>query len=442
MNQPLWLAEAWAEFGQCERAGAASNDRVLALYRDAGHDEVRGDEVPWCAAFVGACLKRAGITGTKSLRARSYADWGKPVEDGTIGAVAVFSRGADPALGHVGFVVGTSNKTLFILGGNQKDCVNVTAFDSSRLIALRWPAAEPAQAIPAPETIAARDGGFNRALAHVLEMEGGYTDDPYDPGGPTNKGILLRELAHWKGVTLDATNTETMKRELRTIPDATVSAIYRKRYWEPASCDELPSPLALMHFDAAVNHGVGTAIRILQEAVGAEIDGEIGPLTRASIKETPATKALGRYADIRRRRYRALPTFWRFGPGWLNRVDATLAAARSIPAPAKPKTDVSNTGDRSVAKDQSKETATVTEPKWWGQSMTIWGVLITAISTVVPVLGPVIGVDISSEMVREVGGQAVTTVQAITGLAGTLMAIFGRIRAKQPLQRRDLSIRL
>lgn len=80
--------------------------------------------------------------------------------------------------------------------------------------------------------------------------------------------------------------------------------------------------------------------------------------------------------------------------------------------------------------------------KWWGQSMTIWGVLITALSSVVPALGPVIGVDIPEELVRDAGGQVVSTVQAVAGLAGTLMAIFGRIRARQPLSRRDVSLRL
>ena len=60
MNQPTWLTEAWRELGQRERAGAADNARIMRLYRDAGHAGVAHDEVPWCAAFVGACLTRAG----------------------------------------------------------------------------------------------------------------------------------------------------------------------------------------------------------------------------------------------------------------------------------------------------------------------------------------------------------------------------------------------
>ena len=99
MNQPLWLAEAWAEFGQRERAGAASNDRVLALYRDAGHDEVRGDEVPCCAAFVGACLKRTISTTSPSVlytSAQQIADFGAPQSQVSVKVYqlgAVYGRG-------------------------------------------------------------------------------------------------------------------------------------------------------------------------------------------------------------------------------------------------------------------------------------------------------------------------------------------------------------
>ena len=59
-GQPRWMGEAWAELGQREVAGDGDNARILALFRAVGHDEVRHDEVAWCAAFVGATLERAG----------------------------------------------------------------------------------------------------------------------------------------------------------------------------------------------------------------------------------------------------------------------------------------------------------------------------------------------------------------------------------------------
>jgi lysozyme family protein len=161
----------------------------------------------------------------------------------------------------------------------------------------------------------------------VLEMEGGYTDDAYDPGGPTNQGITLAVYAEWKGKALDADTAPSLLAQLKQIAPADVAAIYKERYWRKADCERLRPGLAVMHFDAAVNQGPGTAVRILQEAVGTSSDGEIGPLTLRAIAATPPIKLLNAYANIRRERYRAMPHFWRFGRGWLGRVDNTLALA-------------------------------------------------------------------------------------------------------------------
>jgi uncharacterized protein (TIGR02594 family) len=435
MDQPLWLEHAWRELGQTERAGGADNPRVLALYRDAGHGEVAHDEVAWCAALVGAALERARVRSTRSLLARSYLTWGEPLGDGRLGAVAVLERGSDPAAGHVGFLIGEAGDTILLLGGNQSDSVAVAAFARSRLLGLRWPAAA---AVTAPRPEEAPGDGFARALAHVLEMEGGYGEDPYDPGGPTNFGITLAEFASWRGVRLDAGGLADLKGELKRIAPETVREIYLRRYWVPAGCAELAAPLALMHFDAAVNQGVGTAIRFLQEAVGTVADGEIGPLTRAALARTPVDKALALYAELRRRRYRALPHFWRFGRGWLKRVDRTLARAHAILGQTTSASIPENEGDHTM----TNEPAQVPPAKWWGQSMTIWGAFVTGLATVLPAFGPLIGIDITGDLVQDAGDQIVTAIQAVAALAGTIMTVYGRVRATQPLERRAVSLRI
>jgi uncharacterized protein (TIGR02594 family) len=445
MLQPPWLACAWAELGQREVSGAADNERITALFRDAGAPAY-ADEVPWCAAFVGACLQRAGVAGTRSLMARSYLQWGEQIADGRIGAIAVLSRGSDPSAGHVGFLLGESGTRIYLLGGNQGDAVSVTAFPKARLLGLRWPAHTEQAAAPAPVSQTPEATLFERALAHVLEMEGGFTDDPYDPGGPTNRGITLAVYAAWKGVAADAALTDALKR----ISDADVRAIYSARYWQPAACAELAPALAFFHFDAAVNHGVTGAIRLLQQAVGTGVDGEIGPLTRAAIARLPLADALHAYADARRRRYRALPHYWRFGRGWLRRVDVTRARALPI-AVAAPAADPSP--QREGASDMAQETTPATpaapaetrpagSAKWWGSSVTIWGAIITALSTVLPALGPALGIDITGDLVRELGDQLVVLVQAVGGLIGTVLTIYGRMRASQPLSKRDVTLQM
>jgi uncharacterized protein (TIGR02594 family) len=428
MEQPQWLAAAWAELGQREVAGAADNPRIAAMFRDAGQDAKHHDEVPWCAAFVGACLERADLQGSGSLMARSYLRWGGSLDDGRFGAVAVLSRGRDPAAGHVGFLVGETDENVFLLGGNQSNAVTVAAFPKSRLLGLRWPQAVQAARLPEPVV-------FEQALEHILEMEGGFTDDVHDPGGPTNRGITLQVFADWRGVKLDGGSRVALKAELQNIDLQTVRAIYRKRYWKPAGCAAMPAPLALFHFDAAVNHGVTGAIRLLQSAVGTDVDGEIGPLTRAAIARLSPEEILRRYANVRRERYRALPHFWRFGRGWLNRVGATLKRAFDLAA-TEPATASQQEGPRDMP------TTTKPSPKWWGESVTIWGAVITALSTVLPALGPAIGIDITGELVREAGEHLVETVQAVGGLIGTAMTIYGRVRATAPLDRRNVTMKV
>jgi uncharacterized protein (TIGR02594 family) len=400
------------------------------MFRDAGQPARLNDEVAWCAAFVGACLERAGLASTRSLMARSYVRWGAPLQEGRFGAVAVLSRGSDPNAGHVGFLLGETGGQIYLLGGNQSDTVTVAAFPKARLIGLRWPSAQtdaaPVRAVEPDSDL------FIQALAHVLEMEGGFSDDAYDPGGPTNRGITLAVYAAWKGIPADA----SLKEDLKHIPDEAVRAIYAARYWTPAGCAGFVPALAFFHFDAAVNHGVVGAIRLLQRAVGTDVDGEIGPLTLGAVARHPVEETLDAYADVRRARYRALPHFWRFGRGWPKRVDTTLARARAIAATSVPSSPMQTKGPDDMAASSTPTT------KWWGNSVTIWGALLTGLSTVLPALGPVIGIDITSDLVREVGEKIVETTQAVGGLIGLAMTIYGRVRATQPLERRDMTVKL
>jgi hypothetical protein len=71
--------------------------------------------------------------------------------------------------------------------------------------------------------------------------------------------------------------------------------------------------------------------------------------------------------------------------------------------------------------------------------MTIRGIIITTLSTV-PVLGPVLGLNITAELVHQLGDNVVTFAQAAGGLIGTIMAIYGRLRTSTPLERRQVTL--
>ena len=79
-------------------------------------------------------------------------------------------------------------------------------------------------------------------------------------------------------------------------------------------------------------------------------------------------------------------------------------------------------------------------PKWWGNSTTIWGALITGLAAVLPAIAPAVGLEIPREAVTESAEQIGAIVQAATGLAGTIITIFGRIRATRPIARREIKL--
>lgn len=161
---------------------------------------------------------------------------------------------------------------------------------------------------------------FATALAHVLAHEGGYVDHPDDPGGATNFGITLATLQSWR-------ERSVTKAEVRALTQAEAGEIYKARYWDSCRCDELPGPVAFIVFDAAVNHGVSRAVRILQEAVGVTADGRIGPATLAAAGRADPRGLVSEIAARRMLLYGNLAHFRTFGLGWSRRLMGTLVGA-------------------------------------------------------------------------------------------------------------------
>lgn len=116
------------------------NPKIVKWFADVGHEWVKDDETAWCAAFAGAMLKEVGLPHTGKLNARSYLDWGEPVdiEDAQRGDVVIFSRD-DPSgwQGHVAFLDRVGESVVFVLGGNQSNQVNVKAYGRKQLLGIR-----------------------------------------------------------------------------------------------------------------------------------------------------------------------------------------------------------------------------------------------------------------------------------------------------------------
>lgn len=103
--------------------------------------------------------------------------------------------------------------------------------------------------------------------------------------------------------------------------------IYRVAYWGRARADDYDPAIGFQLFDAAVNHGIGNAIRFLQRAVGVADDGIVGPQTVAAINSMQTTDVLARFNAERLDFYTRLSTWPSFGRGWARRVAENLRYA-------------------------------------------------------------------------------------------------------------------
>ncbi len=147
VEQP-WVVEARKLIGHAEVKGPQHSPEILQMWRDIKRGGIKDDETPWCAAFVGAMLERAGFRSSRFESAKSYLDWGQHLALPVPGCVVVFTRQGG---GHVGFAVGRdSSGNLLVLGGNQSDAVNIRAFPVSRVTGYRWPAGVPVPSEPLP----------------------------------------------------------------------------------------------------------------------------------------------------------------------------------------------------------------------------------------------------------------------------------------------------
>jgi lysozyme family protein len=169
------------------------------------------------------------------------------------------------------------------------------------------------------------DATFGRALSLVLADEGGWSNNPNDPGGPTMAGVTLstyRALMK-PGATVA---------DLKNISQADLATIYRKDYWNAICGDQLPAGLDYSLFDYSVNSGPGRAAKALQSLIGVTVDGSIGPKTLAAVKRKDTATLIKQLCNSRLIFLETLPTWGHFGKGWAARVARVEAAALKMVA--------------------------------------------------------------------------------------------------------------
>ncbi len=158
-------------------------------------------------------------------------------------------------------------------------------------------------------------GNFAACLAVTLQWEGGYSNHPDDPGGPTMRGIIQREYDAWR------TKHGLAQRPVHQIEETELEAIYRDEYWNALGCDDLPLGVDLCVFDAGVNSGVGRA--------------------REWMTGNPQIASIDTICDRRLAFLERLGHLWRvFGAGWSRRVagvrhEAHVMAGEATVAPGE-----------------------------------------------------------------------------------------------------------
>jgi lysozyme family protein len=158
---------------------------------------------------------------------------------------------------------------------------------------------------------------FERLVGMILNHEGGYVNDPVDPGGETKYGISKRTYPYVdiKNLTVDQAKD-----------------IYYRDWWKPLRCPEIKHDrIAQKHLDTSINVGPRNGVRILQRALcdvgeAVVVDGIIGPKTLAATNRTDPDKLLAtmRYqqAQFYKRIINRNPELARFERGWMNRANS------------------------------------------------------------------------------------------------------------------------
>ena len=169
---------------------------------------------------------------------------------------------------------------------------------------------------------------FDLAIPHVLRHEGGWVDDPVDPGGATNYGISLR-FAQQEGLDFDG-DGDVDADDVRGLTQAQAGEIYRERFWDRYGYEQITDQrIAAKVFDACVNTGPVRAHRFLQRALCAvgravEVDGSAGPKTIAATNEADSDRLMVELIREQANFYRTLaelkPRLAKFLKGWMRRA--------------------------------------------------------------------------------------------------------------------------
>lgn len=402
---PLHLVAAYQLRDMREVPGIERDPKITIAMHMAGHMTIEDDQdYSWVAPFVHHVLLRAGHTMGFGRNVAELLEQSplSPVSDAPrVGDIALFGD-------QIGFVIELFDDSVRVLFGDLADASGRYAVGA--------------------ETKQTSTGLYYR-----------LTEKTQIPVLPTVT-LNNNRVATWAG-----------------LPGA-IDETTRKHYcfgdlWIGSNADLLPAGTDYLHYLVAAKHGKTAAAFALQQAVGAYADGHIGPRTLEKVALADAEKLLHRYAD----QYAALEAGAAAVNGAKNGVtnEDLAAAAKQIQRDVnaaeellkasdehgKPRIfETTSGGETSKRPDMQGEVITATPPKWWAKSKTVWGAIVSAVAVLGPVLFPALqslGVPIDASVFAAIDAFVQTGFQAIAGLIGAGLTVWGRLDAKSPLRRSD-----
>lgn len=160
-----------------------------------------------------------------------------------------------------------------------------------------------------------KDHGWKDAMKIELRFEGGKDDDPVDPGGRTNQGVIQREFSAW------LRKNGKPNRDVFTMTDVERDTIYWENYGAKIRFNELPPGIDIVIADGAINSGPSQSVKWVQRALNLAADGSLGNVTLQAIIDHPNHDVLiAKIIERREAFLRSLKTFWHFGKGWISRT--------------------------------------------------------------------------------------------------------------------------
>ena len=150
---------------------------------------------------------------------------------------------------------------------------------------------------------------YDECFVRLMGNEGGYSNNPKDPGGETNWGISKRSYPEL---------------DIKNLTQDTAKAIYRRDFWDRCRCGDLSPELAFALFDCAVNSGCVQAVTLLQQCVGVTEDGVIGKATINAVESTYYTRVTAQFLGRRLQFMTNLRPWDTFSKGWARRIAEQL----------------------------------------------------------------------------------------------------------------------